>query len=211
MSKPSAGASGKFGRPRLFDDDTERTMIMEAAVRVMSRNGHLELSVANVLTEAGLSTTSFYRHFGSKEALLGALIRRDAESVEHQLEQAITGCAEPVAAVEAWLDGVLNLFYEPKRAARMALFITPITLGTYSIGQDLAEMHWIVSRPLAEVLRAGHDADVLFSPTPAADALGLFALISSVATSPHARHRDRAAARTQAVRFARSALRLPRH
>ncbi|MCK9904997.1 TetR/AcrR family transcriptional regulator [Frankia sp. Cpl3] len=182
---------------------------MEAAVRVMSRDGYLDLSVANVLNEADLSTTSFYRHFDSKDVLLGALIRRDAASVENRLKQAISGCADPVTAVEAWLDGVLDLFYEPKRAARMALFITPITLGTYSIGQDLAEMHWIVSRPLAEVLRAGHEADVLFSPTPAADALGLFAVISSVAASPHARHRDRTAARTQAIRFARSALRLP--
>lgn len=84
-SQPGRATSDNLGRPRLFDAETERRMVMDAAVRVMARNGFEYMSVSDILTEAELSTTSFYRHFQSKDKLLAALIRRDGDSVQHAL------------------------------------------------------------------------------------------------------------------------------
>jgi len=98
VSRSPARESDKAGRPRHFDDDTERRLVMDAAVRVMARNGFADMSVADILAEAELSTTSFYRHFQSKRALLTAIIRRDGESARRALELT-------VASVSSVVDG----------------------------------------------------------------------------------------------------------
>jgi AcrR family transcriptional regulator len=41
--------------------------------------------VADILNEADLSTRSFYRHFASKDQLLCALFRREAEAAAARL------------------------------------------------------------------------------------------------------------------------------
>lgn len=201
MTKPTGRSSDKVGRPRHFDEETERGIVMDAAVRVMARNGFAKMSVADILAEAELSTTSFYRHFQSKDKLLAALILRDGESVQRALQRAIAAAPGPVAALEAWLDGVLDVFYEPRKSARTALFITSEARSAYRNNVEILEMRWLLSEPLIKVLRAGHRAGAMNSPKPEADAVTLFAVVSSAATAPHAYPRNRKAARAQAVRF----------
>src|ERR1043165_7878251 len=82
VNRPTGREPDKVGRPRHLDDDTERRKIMDAAVQGIARNGYGQMSVGDVLAEAQLSTTSFYRHFHSKDALLAAVIRRDGESAQ---------------------------------------------------------------------------------------------------------------------------------
>jgi AcrR family transcriptional regulator len=179
---------------------------MDAAIRVMARNGYVNMSVGDVLAEAGLSTRGFYRHFDSKDALLAALMRREAESAERSLERAIASASGPRAALEAWVERVLDLFYEPRRAARTGLFTTPAVLGSFPMAEQLMEMRWILARPLVAVLRAGHDTEQLHSPNPEADATSLFALLSSAAVEPHAHCGERDSARALVARFAWPAL-----
>lgn len=200
MSKSPARESENLGRPRHFDDDTERRLLMDAAVRVMARNGFAGMSVADVLAEAELSTTSFYRHFQSKHALLAAIIQRDGESARRALERAIAAAPDPVAALEAWLDGLLGQFFEPRKASRTALFTTSEVHSATQVA-EIMEMRWLLSQPLVRVLRAGHRAGVLRSPKPEPDAVSIFAVVSSAATSPHGHPHNRKAARAQAVRF----------
>ncbi len=189
------------GRRRLFDHDTERTMLMDAAVRILARSGLHEMFVVDVLSEAGLSTRSFYRHFESKDGLLRALVLRETESVAQSLERRIARASGPVAAVEAWLDGLLDAIFEPRRAARAALFMTPAVRTSYPMAERMVDTHWTLSRPLAEVLRAGHEAGFLVSPNPEADAVSMFALVGITAYVPHANLQNRAAVRAQVVRF----------
>ena len=58
------------GRPRRYEAADEIEMIVHAALAVMERNGYQDAAVAEILSEAGLSTRSFYRHFQSKDELL---------------------------------------------------------------------------------------------------------------------------------------------
>ena len=207
VSKSPARESEKPGRPRHFDDDTESRLVMDAAVRVMARNGYTDMSVADVLAEAELSTTSFYRHFQSKDALLASVIRRDGESARRALERAIAAAPDPVAALEAWIDGLLDQFFEPRKASRTALFTTSEVHSAYQV-TEIMDMRWLLSQPLVKVLRAGHRAGVLHSPKPEPDAVSMFAVVSSAATSPHGHRNNRKAARAQAIRFIWPALRI---
>jgi AcrR family transcriptional regulator len=208
LSEPPARVSDKLGRPRLFDDDTERRIVMDAAVRAMARNGYTAMSVSDILAKAELSTTSLYRHFQSKDALLSALIRRDGQSARRALERTIEAASGAVAALQAWLDGLLDQLFEPRKATRRALFSGSEVVSSYWMIDELMKMRWMLSEPLVDVLRAGHDAGTLHSPNPEADAIRLFAVVTTAATSPHAYRGGREGARAQAVRFAWAALRI---
>jgi AcrR family transcriptional regulator len=194
--------SDKMGRPRLFDDNTERRKVMDAAVRVMARNDYVDTSIADILSEAGLSTSSFYRHFASKEVLLAELVRREAESARRYVQRAIEKADEPTSRLLAWLDAVLDLFFESRKAARTALFSTPQVMSSPWMTSAILDMRSFPSEPLVDVLRAGHACGDIYSPTPEADAETIFGLLSSAATSPRAFPNDRAAVRAQVIRFA---------
>jgi AcrR family transcriptional regulator len=204
VAKP-ARSSG-LGRPRLFDDQTERRLILDAAVVVMRRNGYANMSVNDILAEAGLSTSSFYRHFDSKEALAEALIRRDGRSARHSLDDAIADAAGSLEALIAWLDAVLDLFYDRRKSARVAVMSSSAILSSRRVTEVVAEMRWALAEPLVEVLRRGHESGAFHSPDPVGDAATMFALASAVANMPKARRRSRSAARAQVVRFAWPAL-----
>src|SRR5262249_12016204 len=180
VSKPlQATPAPGVGRPRRFDDKTERRMVMDAAIRVMARNGYAGMSVSEVLSEAGLSTRAFYRHFASREPPLVALMRRESEAVGRSLEQAVALAPNPVAAVEAWVQCYLDVFYEPRRVARTALFSSPAVRASYPLADELRERRRIFCRPLVAALRRAHETGVANSPTPEADAYSMFALVSA--------------------------------
>jgi AcrR family transcriptional regulator len=191
----------RVGRPRRFDDETERGMLMDAAMRVMAANGYAGMSVGDVLSEAGLSTRAFYRHFDGREALLAALIRRDSEAVGGSLERAVDNAAGPLAALDAWLESHLDVFYEPRRAARTALFSSPAVMAALPLASELEEMRQIFCQPLIEVLRAGHESGILRSPTPEADAYSLFTLVSAVANGGDRQFLSRSEAKAHVMRF----------
>src|SRR5262245_23908149 len=137
------------GRRGRFDDATERTLLMDAALRVMERNGYAAMSVTDILSEARLSTRSYYRHFESKEAMFRALLDREVERLAEMLRSAVAAASGPVAAVEAWIEAYLDTFYDPTRAVRSALWSTPDASSILPLPRDLAEIGWTLSRSLA--------------------------------------------------------------
>lgn len=186
----------------MFDDETEQRIVMDAAVKVIERNGYAAMSVADVLAEANLSTSSFYRHFASKDALAVSLIRRDGRSARRSLDRAIAATSDPREGVYAWLDALLDLFFQPGRAERTALLSAADVLGSRLAAEVTEEMRWLLTEPVVDVLRQGHSAGVLNSPTPEADAVCLFAMASQISFAKHAFPGDRDKTRAQVLRFA---------
>src|ERR1700761_6713038 len=92
-----AGRPGA-GRPRRFEPADELRLLFDAALVVMQRNGYADVAVADILAEAGLSTRSFYRHFESKDQLLCALYRHEAEGAADRLTAKVSAAATPLAA-----------------------------------------------------------------------------------------------------------------
>jgi|KBSSwiStaDraftv2_1062776.scaffolds.fasta_scaffold352230_1 AcrR family transcriptional regulator len=181
-------------------------MLVSAAIRVLARTD--TLSVGDVLLEAGLSTRAFYRHFDSKEALLETLMLREAVSVARSLEQVVAQAPDPVAAVEAWLSRFLEVFYEPRRAARAAALSSAAFRVSRPSAEMMSEMRRMSCAPLIEALRAGHAAGVLHSPTPEADGFSLYNLVNASREASDGGETDRATTMAHVVRFAWPALRL---
>ena len=73
-SDPSQDARSRPYRSELREEQAEstRSRILDATMRVMGR-GVASLSIPAVAREAGVSTPTVYRHFGTKHDLLDAL------------------------------------------------------------------------------------------------------------------------------------------
>jgi len=199
----------RLGRPRRFDDDTERLLLLDAGLRVMRRNGFSDATVGDVLAEAGISSRAFYRHFDGKDSLMLALFQRDADAVARSLRDTVTTAETPVAALDAWLDAFLDLFYEPRRAARVAIMSSRGARSCAWYEAELARVRELNAAPLVDVFRAGHERGDLFSPEPEHDAHTVLAMATRVCDpSSERRFSARDEARAHVVRFCWPALNL---
>jgi AcrR family transcriptional regulator len=87
--------------PSAVSQASERTKIMEAAYRILAENEGAAISIAGVLSAAELSTRAFYRHFDSKDGLLLAMFRQDADRVLAELQTAAATAATATEALRA--------------------------------------------------------------------------------------------------------------
>jgi AcrR family transcriptional regulator len=128
---------------------------LAALLEVLRRNGGQDATVADILDEAGLSTRAFYRHFETKEDAIRDLYRRDAESFSAHLWRQIDAANDPRDALEVWVNEILGLAYDRRRAERVSAMRSPIVArivaGTREeqLGTDLLE------QPLRSVLESG--------------------------------------------------------
>ena len=127
--EPAAGSSpAKSAEPsrarsaeRRRDPEDTKERLLEAAERLFAQRGFEGTSLRAVTLAAGTSVSAAHYHFGSKEALLVATVRRHAEPVIaerfarlERLEREAHGGALPLEAV---LDAFLRPIFE-QRAAR---------------------------------------------------------------------------------------------
>jgi AcrR family transcriptional regulator len=131
------------GRPRLYEPGEERVRILSAALDVLRRNGGQEITVADILREAGLSTRAFYRHFETKEDVIRALYQRDAESFGTHLRRKVDAASGSRQALEVWIFETLGLVYDRRRAERVAALGSPMVARVVAgsserqLGEDL--------------------------------------------------------------------------
>ncbi|HSS09037.1 MAG TPA: TetR/AcrR family transcriptional regulator [Acidimicrobiales bacterium] len=143
------------GRPRLYQPDAERDRILAATLEVLRRNSGQEATVADILEEAGLSTRAFYRHFETKEDVILAVYKRDAESFSAHLSRRIDAADDPNEALAVWVHEILGLAYDRRRAERVSALQSPMVTRVVSgtreqqLGTDLLE------EPLRSVLEDG--------------------------------------------------------
>src|SRR5246127_4300315 len=149
------------GRPRRFGAADELRLLFEAALAVMQRNGYTDAAVADILAEAGMSTRSFYRHFQSKDQLLCALYRHEAEQVAERLTARVSRAASPLAALDSWIEEIMSLGYHRGKAARVAVLGYP---------DESARAMKLLVAPLLTVLADGLRDGTFPLADPASDA-----------------------------------------
>ena len=166
---PGPAAPRSPGRPRLYEPDAERDLILAAALDVLRRNRGEEATVADILQEAGLSTRAFYRHFQTKEDVIRALYERDARSFGAHLKRRVDAAGDPDEALGVWVYEMLGLAYDRRRAERVAALSSPMVIrmvaGTRAeqLGSDLLE------QPLRSVVDAGRSTGWFTTSRPDLD------------------------------------------
>jgi AcrR family transcriptional regulator len=164
------------GRPRLYEPDAERDRILAAALEVLGRDDDREATVADILEHAGLSTRAFYRHFQTKEDVIRALYRRDAESFGDQLCQRMAD-RPPREALEVWINELLGLAYDRRRAERVSTLGAPAVQRVIAGGEEQRLGLAILARPLRAVLIEGQATGAFPAARPDLDVLTILAMV----------------------------------
>jgi AcrR family transcriptional regulator len=192
----------RAGRPRRFESDDELRILLDAALVVMERNGYVDAAVADILREADLSTRSFYRHFESKDQLLCALFRREADAAAARLRAKVDAAATPRAALQAWIDEILSFGHHRVKAARVSVLGSPGAMRAAGYVDEMRHASVVLTAPLEALLRDG-EADGSF---PRADPVADAPLVRSVVWAAAGLNpaREKATSRTEAARQVRS-------
>lgn len=103
----------------------KRTAILEAALRLIPRQGFHATPVSQIAEEAGVAAGSIYRYFPSKETLLNQLYLE----LKHQVHQAMGEGLEPGLPFEAfykrvWLNTCAYFIAHPDAFSFMEAYAT---------------------------------------------------------------------------------------
>jgi AcrR family transcriptional regulator len=99
--------SGNAGKPRSSrkprsDGQRNRELIIQIAKDAFTENG-AGASLDDIAKQAGVGAGTLYRHFPSREALLGAVYRAEVEKLADSAEQ-FSQELPPEEAIRAWLQ-----------------------------------------------------------------------------------------------------------
>jgi AcrR family transcriptional regulator len=92
---------------RKYEAEIER--LIEATFRVMRARDTAEPTVSEILAEAKLSTSSFYRHFPTKDDLFLTLLERAHSMTRLHIEERIGLRNDPVEQIEEWVRAMFDL------------------------------------------------------------------------------------------------------
>jgi AcrR family transcriptional regulator len=194
--------TARAGRPRRFESADELRLLLDAALVVMERNGYTDAAVAEILREADLSTRSFYRHFESKDQLLCALFRREADAAAALLRAKVDAAGTPREALDAWIDEILSFGHHRVKAARVSVLGSPGAMKADGYGEEMRYASRILTAPLEELLRRGAADGSLPLADPPADAPLIQSVVWAAAGLNPAR--DKPSSRAEAARQVRS-------
>lgn len=92
---------------RKYEDEVER--LIDATFRVMRARDTAEPTVSEILAEAKLSTSSFYRHFPGKDDLFLTLLERAHSMTRRHIEEKVGSSSDPIDQIEQWVRAMFDL------------------------------------------------------------------------------------------------------
>ena len=162
-------------KPR-SDAQRNRERILEAAKEAFTRAG-VDASLDEIAKEAGVGPGTLYRHFPTRETLLGAVYRTEMEKLA-SAERTFAAELPPVEALQAWL-----LLFVDYIAAKQLIgpALTALLGDPKKVFEDSHARVWEAIRAL--VKRAIKSGDMRKDLDPI-DLLRALIGVANVATSP---------------------------
>ncbi|MCU1400277.1 MAG: regulatory protein TetR [Acidimicrobiales bacterium] len=143
----------------------------------MRRSTDQNVSVADILAEAGIATRSFYRHFSSRDELICAMFRNDAEHAAIVLRDRIASVASPGEQLVAWIDEILSFRHEGAKERRVAALGSAAVMRVEGYAEEAARASTLLTEPLVALLQAGRDDGSFPTCDPASDASLIRAMV----------------------------------
>jgi AcrR family transcriptional regulator len=141
--------------------------ILDAARKLVLRNGARRLSLTDVAVTAGVSRPTVYRYFQSKEELIDALGKNEYRRFNEAMDEAVSG-TDGVDRLEAALDVVVTFLKEqPPRGL--------VDLEPGFAQNQMAQVLPMMTTALATVLGECTQDDKLRLMAPVSDVAGAVA------------------------------------
>jgi AcrR family transcriptional regulator len=150
------------------DAADNRDRVLAAAAAAVRREG-VAVPMATVAADAGVGVGTVYRHFPSREALLGALTHRSFHLVLDAAGKAAETDQSGIEAVRGFLDRTIE--HGPD-------LVLPLHGGPLLTDQDTVAIQTEVHRKLGSLLRRGQDDGTIRRDARAADLVIFGALMA---------------------------------
>lgn len=135
----------------MASSETRRQLILEAMVRVVGRKGYKATSVADVIEEAGVSRTTFYKHFEDKHECFLAAYDMVTERVLAEVIASCDGERTWLERVRIGLSTIVDMFALDPELARTAI------VEVAAAGADARSRHWNAITRFTEFLEDGEE------------------------------------------------------
>jgi len=145
----------RAGRPVRVGGAARREELLEAAARIVSRDG-VQASMAAMAAEAGITKPVLYRHFGDKGGLYAALAERSTDRLMDGLQAALATGRTPHERVALTVDAYLAMIQAEPQTYR---FLVHSTEAAPAQGQVRSFL-----RRLADLLADGIAAETGLQP-----------------------------------------------
>lgn len=131
--------------------ETRRQSILEAMVRVVGHQGYKATSVADVIAEADVSRTTFYKHFEDKHECFLAAYDMVTERVMDEVISNCDGEQTWLERVRIGLTTIVEMFALDPQLARTAI------VEVAAAGADARQRHWNAITRFTEFLEDGEE------------------------------------------------------
>ncbi|MBU6398212.1 MAG: TetR/AcrR family transcriptional regulator, partial [Rhodospirillales bacterium] len=84
--------------------------LLEAASQILAERNSTEVSLSDIAAASSLNAALIKYHFGNKEGLLLALVRRDAEVALAQLNSLVEMPLAPEQKIRIHVSGIINTY-----------------------------------------------------------------------------------------------------
>jgi AcrR family transcriptional regulator len=116
---PAVASRGRRRRPR--KGDLKEEAILNSAERLLSEKALSDISIDELARGADISRPAFYFYFGSKDAVLQALVERIADEAYRASEKWISGTEDPEEAIREAIAAGAKLWRDRGPVLRAAV------------------------------------------------------------------------------------------
>jgi len=161
-------------RRATYADEIER--LVAASFQLIRASGELEPRVSEIVAAAGLSNQAFYKHFRSKHELLVAVLDAGIQQLADYLTHRMAEAADPLAAVRAWIQGLLQQAVDPEAAEATRPFALARGRLAEAFPREVASSERRLTEPLRAAIQAARESGALPAADPEHDAEALYHL-----------------------------------
>jgi AcrR family transcriptional regulator len=122
---PSSLPRGPHGLPRDVVVRSQRTRMLRALIEVVAEKGYVATTVADVISRAGVSRTTFYEQFKDKEDCFLIAFQKGGQAQYLKVIEAVNSATEPVEQLRRNLRAYLSELIAFPASARAFLLEVP--------------------------------------------------------------------------------------
>jgi AcrR family transcriptional regulator len=200
-----------MGRPRIYEPEVERDILVKATRELLRANRYSEVSLAAILHESGLHTRAFYRHFETKDDILRLIYLQNRAELRRILTRRVEAATAPIDGVTAWIDEILRLRFEERSRTFIAIYDDPTALeAVLSDDGEPKKSMTLLLKPLEKALEAGRVDGSLPLAQPSIHAAFIWSMawgdLDRLGPLPRGKGKAQAAALKSILRFSVSGL-----
>jgi AcrR family transcriptional regulator len=132
--------------------------IVEAAVRVLARQGYARTSLMDIANEVGMSKGAVHYHFPTKEALITQVLETACETVAERTLKAWPNSDNPLIAIRSALHELWHVHAELSDEGKVVADLVAQCLHDEKLREPLAAYYRLAFSQVEEHLRTNAEA-----------------------------------------------------